>query len=85
MTTAREVSSESGRGPLAVMQGRWIPAALALVTALFILQNRGSVSIDVFWITLSAPLWLVLALVFCAGALCAALVRRRRARGSRSR
>lgn len=42
-------------------------AALTLIAVLFILQNRGSASIDLFWVSVRAPLWIILVVVFGIG------------------
>ncbi|MXQ75439.1 DUF1049 domain-containing protein [Rhodococcus rhodochrous] len=44
-----------------------LAAVLVLLAALFVLQNRNSTSIDLFWISLQAPLWLVLVVIFAVG------------------
>jgi len=47
--------------------GNWLAIFLAVVAIAFILQNRGTVSIDVFFVSLRLPLWISLSLVFLVG------------------
>lgn len=75
-------SASTGRGALALLRRQWFPAAIVLVTAVFIAQNRETVSIDVLFLSVRAPLWIVLIVVFLLGAALGALVRRRRARAA---
>lgn len=42
-------------------------AALTLVAVLFIIQNRNSATIDLFWMSVQAPLWTILVAVFAVG------------------
>ncbi|UYP17902.1 LapA family protein [Rhodococcus sp. Z13] len=71
---------ESGRsiGPLQITPRTIVAALLVVAAAVFILQNRNSTSIDLLWISVQAPLWLVLVVVFAAGWLAGTLFRRKR-------
>ena len=61
------------------LSGRQTIAALVVIAAgIFILQNTDEVSIDVFTVSVSAPLWIVLAAMFVIGALAGMLFQRRR-------
>lgn len=44
-----------------------IAVVLVVLAALFILQNRNSTSIHLFWMSVQAPLWLVLVVIFAVG------------------
>jgi putative membrane protein len=57
---------------------RWVPILLTLLAVVFISQNRDRVSIDLFWLQVLAPLWLVLLVAVLAGVLIGSLGRRRR-------
>ena len=61
---------------------RWVPILLTLLAVVFISQNRDRVSIDLFWLQVLAPLWLVLLVAVLAGVLIGSLGRRRRGRPS---
>lgn len=56
----------------------WLALALLVVVLAFILQNRSSTSIEIFTLTISAPLWLILVISVAAGMLIGILLRRRR-------
>lgn len=47
--------------------GNWLAIALVIVAAAFILQNRDTVTIDVFHVGIQLPLWLSLSVMFLAG------------------
>lgn len=47
--------------------GNWVALVLAVIAAIFILQNRESAAIHLFWVEIESPLWFVLLLVFGAG------------------
>ena len=73
----------AARKPTAIARfllSRWVPIALAVVAAVFIAQNRDRVSIDLLWLQLSAPLWLILLVAVLVGILIAASGSRRRRR-----
>jgi putative membrane protein len=57
---------------------RWVPILLTLLAVVFISQNRDRVSIDLFWLQVLAPLWLVLLVAVLAGVLIGSLGRLRR-------
>lgn len=52
--------------------------AIAVMTVLFIVQNRDTVQIQLFTMTLTAPLWLLLVVVLGLGVLVGLLLSRRR-------
>lgn len=72
---------KSDRTPLSTLvRERWIAIVLVVLTAIFILQNRNRVDINLFWMHASMPLWLVLFLIAAIGAAIGYLVSRRRHR-----
>lgn len=42
---------------------QWVGLLLVVIAIAFIAQNRADVSIALLWVTVSAPLWLVLTLI----------------------
>lgn len=46
---------------------RVLAVVLILLAAVFVLQNRRSTSIELFWLSVQAPLWLVLVVIFAVG------------------
>ncbi len=58
----------------------WVGLALAVLAIAFVVQNRGEVRIELFWLNVGAPMWLVLLLIFLVGWAVGGLVRRRRSR-----
>ncbi|WFR73102.1 LapA family protein [Prescottella defluvii] len=52
-------------------------AVLTILAAIFILQNRNSTSIDLFWVSVQSPLWLTLIVVFAVGWVTGLLMARR--------
>ncbi|MBM9468351.1 LapA family protein [Nakamurella leprariae] len=57
---------------------RWLTIVLIVLAIVFITQNRNRVSVDLFWMTLTTPLWLILTVVFVAGLLAGAVSFKRR-------
>lgn len=56
----------------------WVGLGIAVLAVAFILQNRHDAVINLLAATVSAPLWLVLSLVFLAGGATGWLVKRRK-------
>lgn len=56
----------------------WCALALLVLALVFILQNRASTSIEIFTLTISAPLWLILVISVAVGLLIGVLLRTRR-------
>jgi uncharacterized integral membrane protein len=80
---ADEVTAAHKPNPVAAfLLGRWVPIVLAVVAVVFIAQNRDEVSIDLLWLKLSAPLWLILLVAVFVGILIAASGSRRRRRST---
>ena len=57
---------------------------LAVLAVAFIVQNRVSTSIQVFWVEVSTPLWFTLLSVFVIGWVVGVLTSRRRADGAKT-
>ena len=74
--TRRTASVSTSKTPV---RPAWIIASvLALMTVVFIAQNRDRVSIHLFTATVSAPMWLWLTITVLVGAAVGALLRSRR-------
>ncbi len=58
----------------------WVGVALAVLAIAFVVQNRATVTIQLFWVQVGAPQWLVLLAIFVVGWAVGALVRHRRGR-----
>ena len=63
---------------LSYVVGRWVPILLIVLAVVFVTQNRDRVSIDLFWLQVSAPLWLILLVAVLAGVLIGVLSKRGR-------
>lgn len=74
------MSKDDARRTRTVEPSTWVGLALAVVAIAFVVQNRATVQIQLFWLSVAAPMWLVLLAVFAVGWLVGALVRRRRTR-----
>ncbi len=62
-----------------VKPSHWIAVILVLLAILFVVQNRGPVSVELFWLSVQSPQWLILALMFGVGWVSGYLATRRRA------
>jgi uncharacterized integral membrane protein len=58
----------------------WLAIVLVALAAIFIGQNRSSISVDFLWVRIAAPLWLLLTVMIAVGVLIGLLLRRRRRR-----
>lgn len=76
-TDAPESGSAVGR----FLAQRWLPILVVVLVVVFVAQNRSDVSIHLFWATVTAPLWLILSLIFLLGVLVGAYRAKRRSRG----
>lgn len=63
--------------------GNWLAIALVILAIAFIAQNRERISVDVFFVSMSLPLWISLGIVFFAGWLSGLLWKRRRSKSAR--
>ncbi|QNG17355.1 LapA family protein [Rhodococcus triatomae] len=63
---------------------RIVALALTALAVIFVLQNRDSTSINLFWITVQSPMWFTLLAVFVVGLVTGVLTTSRRAKRSAS-
>jgi uncharacterized integral membrane protein len=61
---------------------RWIPIVLVVLAAAFIAQNRERISIDLFWVQVLTPMWLILLLAVAVGVAIGSVGARRRRRSA---
>ncbi|WP_167043068.1 LapA family protein [Salinibacterium sp. ZJ454] len=64
--------------PLSVSQ--WVSIALLILAVIFIAQNLGEASVGLLWMSVRAPLWLVLGIIALIGFVAGWLMGRRRRR-----
>jgi lipopolysaccharide assembly protein A len=57
---------------------QWLALVLTILAVIFILQNRGKVSIDILAITITSPMWVALLAIFLVGWAAGVLTMRRR-------
>lgn len=58
----------TGRRSLSTVSlSQWIALGLTVIAIVFIVQNRNSVSIDLFWVSVQSPLWFILVVVLVFG------------------
>ena len=56
----------------------WVAIILVALAAIFVAQNRDRVGVNVLWVTVESPMWLILTIIFFMGLLIGLLLRRRR-------
>ncbi|MEU4651635.1 hypothetical protein [Nocardia fluminea] len=56
---------------------QWVAIALSIVAVVFVLQNRGKVSVEILLVTVSSPMWLILLAMFVIGWIVGVLTTRR--------
>ncbi|MGY1779708.1 lipopolysaccharide assembly protein LapA domain-containing protein [Geodermatophilus sp. SYSU D01036] len=61
-----------------IRPGQVLALVLAVVTVAFIVQNRDRVTVDLFTVDVSSPLWLILTIVLLIGVLLGMILRSRR-------
>ncbi|MET0931594.1 MAG: LapA family protein [Aeromicrobium sp.] len=75
------MTSPRDRTPiLTVARERWVTIVLVVVTISFVAQNRNRVDLNLFWMHLRPPLWLVMTIMAVIGAVIGWLASRRRRR-----
>ena len=77
-STPPHAPSASKRARPAVRPGQVVAAVLVVVAVVFIVQNRDRVSINLFTIDVTAPVWLILTIMVAVGMAVGALLRGRR-------
>ncbi len=55
----------------------WLALVLAVAAVAFIAQNRERVPFHVLWLTVTSPMWLLMAALFAGGWLVGMLLKRR--------
>jgi lipopolysaccharide assembly protein A len=71
----------SENGLVGFLKQRWLTIVLVVLAALFVIQNQRDASIQVLWLRVNSPLWLVLTALFLAGFAAGAFYYRRRKAG----
>ncbi|MFD6399020.1 hypothetical protein [Nocardia sp. NPDC060249] len=56
---------------------QWVAIALSILAVVFVLENRGKVSVEILLITVSSPMWLILLAMFIVGWITGVLTTRR--------
>lgn len=77
------MTQSSGRKPnllSKVSPAGWAALVLSIIAVIFVVQNRRSTSIQLFWITVDSPLWFTLLIVFIVGWVVGVLTTRSRAK-----
>ncbi|WP_207843901.1 lipopolysaccharide assembly protein LapA domain-containing protein [Williamsia soli] len=69
-----------GRSLPALSLSRGIALILTILAVVFILQNRDSISVDLFWVSVRSPLWFILIVLFAVGWLAGVLTARGRSK-----
>lgn len=62
----------------------WAALILAIIAVIFVLQNRDSTSITLFWIDVTSPLWFTLLMIFVVGWVVGILMMRGRSKKKES-
>ncbi|MBH0777074.1 hypothetical protein [Nocardia bovistercoris] len=56
---------------------QWLAVGLTILAVLFVIENRAKVSIEILLIDITAPMWLILLVMFAIGWAVGVLTRRR--------
>ena len=59
---------------------RWLTILIVVLVAIFVVQNTGDSRVHLFWMTLTMPTWLLLAVLFLLGVVAGTFRARRRRR-----
>ena len=74
-------TSSPDRTPVSTfVRERWVALVLVILTAAFVAQNRNRVDLNLFWMHMSMPLWLVLVIIALVGAVIGFVLARLRRR-----
>ncbi len=52
---------------LSFLKTHWVPILLVILAAVFIAENRYSTTIELFWLRITSPLWLILLVLLAVG------------------
>ena len=78
MAAEKSTDSPEKRGGIAGFALRnWLALVLAVIAVVFIAQNRDRVPVHLFWLTVTSPMWLLMAALFAGGWLVGMLLKRR--------
>lgn len=77
MSEVADATPSAGRG-LRLRPRHWVTVVLVALTIIFVAQNRDRHPINLLWVTVLAPTWLVLTVIFVVGLLAGLLLSRRR-------
>lgn len=64
---------------LTLLKTHWIPILLVILAVVFIAENRYRTTIELFWLQITSPLWLILLVLFAVGFAAGRLSSRRKA------
>ncbi len=64
MSTTRTTRAGRGAQFRDFLRRRWIAILLVIVAGIFMAQNRGYTTVQLFWAQLSMPQWMYLVVVF---------------------
>jgi len=78
MTDGPATSSPQRPARPALRPGQVVALVLVVVAVVFIVQNRDRVTINLFTVDVSAPVWLILTIMVLVGMAVGALLRSRR-------
>ncbi|MFD6452399.1 hypothetical protein ACFWF3_16585 [Nocardia sp. NPDC060220] len=56
---------------------QWVAIGLSIFAVVFVLENRGKVTVEILLITVSSPMWLILLAMFLVGWIAGVLTTRR--------
>jgi uncharacterized integral membrane protein len=73
-----EVANPAGGGVRRFALRYWLAITLVVLAAIFIAQNRSRPPVHVLWITVEAPMWLLLTAMLVVGIVVGLLLHRRR-------
>lgn len=77
MATEASNPSAGGRFGRFVLR-HWVPIVLVVLAAIFIMQNRARVPVEILWFSVTSPMWLLLIVIFAVGIVAGLLLSRRR-------
>ncbi len=74
----RSTGQSSGNRVVAFLTRRWLALVLIIVGVFFILQNRDTTSVTLFFAQVTMPQWMALTVVFVLGLVAGILIARSR-------
>ena len=77
-STSPQAASTRRRARPAVRAGQVVAALIVVVAVVFIVQNRDRVSVNLFTIDVTAPVWLILTIMVLLGTAVGYLLRGRK-------